>query len=348
MNAIISADTNFFELAWEELKKATQKARRRAMLADGVHLVSFAGEEMPAEWKQTKPIFIRHICAVDTMIGLNADAGDIDLMRKTIRQELSEAIPTGGKFSVQTRLLAEGLPYKPFDLNKPLSKEVERSTGANLDVRNPAYVVSVVVAQVDGRLVACMGANPVSQNLSDWAGGARRFKRDEGQVSRAEFKLLEAIEQFEIKLPEKGVAIDLGAAPGGWTRVLRQHSNEMMVLAIDPGDLHESLSEDWGIHHKRTTAEQYMRTLTPKSKFDVLVNDMRMDSWRSAQVMTSYARYLTPNGIGIMTIKLPQHFPEKVYKDAFTTLEQRYEILGARQLFHNRNEITVYMRPKQA
>lgn len=118
-----------------------------------------------------------------------------------------------------------------------------------------------------------------------------------------------------------------------------------MVLAIDPGDLHPSLTDNWGIHHKRTTAEQYLRTLTPQSKFDVLVNDMRMDAWKSAQVMTSYARYLTPKGIAIMTIKLPQHMPERVLSDAFTHLEQRYAVVGARQLFHNRNEITVHLTP---
>jgi hypothetical protein len=46
--------------------------------------------------------------------------------------------------------------------------------------------------------------------LSDWAGGVRRFAREEGQLSRSEFKLLEAFEVFDISVPQKGLALDLG------------------------------------------------------------------------------------------------------------------------------------------
>lgn len=51
----------------------------------------------------------------------------------------------------------------------------------------------------------------------------------------AEFKLLEALEVFGIVLPSHGVALDLAAAPGGWTRVLRRAGE--YVTAIDPGEL---------------------------------------------------------------------------------------------------------------
>ena len=59
----------------------------------------------------------------------------------------------------------------------------------------------------------------------------RRFAREEGQVSRAEFKLLEAIELFGVAVREHGVALDLGASPGGWTRVLRRLGPRFVVLA---------------------------------------------------------------------------------------------------------------------
>ena len=85
------------------------------------------------------------------------------------------------------------------------------------------------------RFVALAGLSRAERNISDWAGGMRRFAREEGQISRAEFKLLEALEVFRIVLPPRGVALDLGASPGGLTGVLRQL--DQYVTAVDPGEL---------------------------------------------------------------------------------------------------------------
>ena len=142
------------------------------------------------------------------------------------------------------------------------------------------------------RCMVWLGCQRRSQNLSDWAGGARRFAREEGQVSRSEFKLLEAFEVFDIKLPPRGVALDLGASPGGWTRVLRQHGQ--YVTAVDPGALDERVASDPGVRHKRMTAEAYLHD--EPDQFDVIVNDMRMDGRDSARLMVTYARLLYPHG----------------------------------------------------
>ena len=56
--------------------------------------------------------------------------------------------------------------------------------------------------------------------LSDWPGGAVRFQREEGQISRAKFKLLEAEREFGLHYAKYQQALDIGAAPGGWTSLL--------------------------------------------------------------------------------------------------------------------------------
>ena len=122
-------------------------------------------------------------------------------------------------FSVQTRLVESGWPYARYDVNLRLS-ELLVGQGVPLDVRQPAQVLSVVLAPGQGYL----GLSHAADNVSDWAGGARRFKREKGQVSRAEFKLLEAMELFGLSLRAGGTALDLGAAPGGWTRIMRKQS----------------------------------------------------------------------------------------------------------------------------
>ncbi len=66
-------------------------------------------------------------------------------------------------------------------------------------MRHPVQVVSVVLAPDE----AFLGVSRAIDNLSDWAGGARRFRRDPDQISRAEFKLLEALEVFALDRPRK-------------------------------------------------------------------------------------------------------------------------------------------------
>ena len=58
-----------------------------------------------------------------------------------------------------------------------------------------------------------MGLSLAVNNLSDWAGGVRRFAREPGQISRAEFKLLEALEIFKIELPPRGPCLGFGSRP---------------------------------------------------------------------------------------------------------------------------------------
>jgi 23S rRNA (cytidine2498-2'-O)-methyltransferase len=208
--------------------------------------------------------------------------------------------------------------------------------GVFLDVRQPEQVFSVVLAPEQGYL----GLSRVADNLSDWAGGARRFKREEGQVSRAEFKLLEALEVFGLHLPVGGRALDLGAAPGGWTRILRKHG--MSVIAVDPADLDSRIASDPAVQHVRQTSQSYLPTTT--EQFDVILNDMRKDARASAQIMGSAVENLKRGGWALLTLKLPKREMIKVVDAAFEVLRERYEAIGARQLFHNRNEITVALR----
>jgi 23S rRNA (cytidine2498-2'-O)-methyltransferase len=246
---------------------------------------------------------------------------------------------------VQARLVG-AFDYKPFDVNSRLAETINAISGAALDVRSPQQVLSVVCAAIPDvghtRRLGLLGLSLAADNLSNWAGGARRFARDEGQVSRAEFKLLEALEYFQIELPARGVALDLGAAPGGWTRVLRQR--DQYVTAVDPGELDPRITQDRGVRHKRMTAESYLAE--EPERFDLIVNDMRMDARDSARLMGRFAGRLHAGGQAIMTVKLAHSDRANVLNQTLATLRQAYVIAGARQLFHNRSEITVWLQPK--
>ncbi len=195
----------------------------------------------------------------------------------------------------------------------------------------------------DAPLTAFLGISLASQNLSDWAGGMRRLRRDPDRISRSEFKLLEAFEVFDIDLPPRGVALDLGASPGGWTHVLRQH--DQYVTAVDPGELDPRLLSDKGVRLKRMTAERYLAG--EPDTFDIIVNDMRMDARDSARLMVDYADQLYGHGIAVMTLKLPEHDRQNVLDKAMAILRRRYDIVGIRQLFHNRSEVTVVLKGRR-
>jgi 23S rRNA (cytidine2498-2'-O)-methyltransferase len=354
---ILTADPDFIDLALEEARREATNVEVIDQLAPGVLLIDclegFWG--LAETWRRQPPIFVRHLNPVDVTILLRAAEDDVYTIVDAAEAEIVPHMDGTLPFSVQTRILVD-LPYKPFDINRTLSHRLQELAGAPLDVREPVQIVSVVCGAIgekgrskgqkakagegDRRRLAFIGLSFVNYNLSDWAGGERRFAREAEQVSRSEFKLLEALEVFAIDLPPRGVALDLGAAPGGWTRVLRQR--RQFVTAVDPAALDPRLEKDSGIRHKRMTAEAYLAN--EPDQFDIIVNDMRMDARDSARLMVDYAQQLYPHGIALMTFKLPEHGRRAVLDHAFNILKEAYVIAGARQLFHNRSEITVYLK----
>ncbi|NOL43776.1 cell division protein FtsJ [Kribbella sandramycini] len=197
-----------------------------------------------------------------------------------------------------------------------------------------------VVSCFEGPRAVLLGVNRLTDSLSDWPGGRMRLARGEERVSRSEFKLEEAIATFGLKLPNGGKAVDLGASPGGWTRILRLHGQE--VWSVDPGYLDDRLRGDRGIHHAATTAGRFFAD--NRVRFDVAVNDMRMDQVLSARMMIDAAGHLRRGGLAVVTLKGGGKNPLDGARRGIAELRAGYDVLHARQLHHNRNEITVVAR----
>ena len=120
-------------------------------------------------------------------------------------------------------------------------------------------------------------------------------------------------------------------------------SHTMTVTAVDPGELDHRLASDAAVTHVRRAAQSYLRTTD--ERFDVILNDMRMDALDSVRVMISAARNLKKSGWALLTLKLPRMRMERVAASALELIREKYEVIGARQLFHNRSEITVAVKP---
>ena len=196
-------------------------------------------------------------------------------------------------------------------------------------------VLSVCIGE-DTTVVAVNGG---SWALSDWPGGRLRLGHSPEQISRSEFKLEELFGLHPIE--GGGAGLDLGASPGGWTRILRRHGYRP-VHAVDPADLDPSLLGDPGVIQHRTTAGEFLRGT--RERFDIVVNDMRMVPELSAQVMADAAARLHPGGHAIVTLKLDAPDAVNQVDRALKIFGTRYDVEFARQLQHNRHELTVVGR----
>lgn len=247
-----------------------------------------------------------------------------------------EVVPIGADIAVQA--WASGSPRAAYTAGEVFTAIRDAPAGGGTSVaRSGRPLVLSVCTTPRGVLI---GLNRAADALCDWPGGRVRLAKGPGHVSRAEFKLEELFGLVPLDLPRSGTAVDLGAAPGGWTRIVRLRGPQ--VWAIDPGDMDPRVLGDPGVHHVRTTAGEFFRSTDVT--FDLAVNDMRMDPLLSCDVMLEAAEHMAPAALAVMTLKTGTHRPLETLTRCRQRLSARYETIFARQLHHNRHELTVVLR----
>lgn len=224
------------------------------------------------------------------------------------------------------------LAFRPDTLRRELEA---RLTQQGIQARRAGMTQVLSACIADHQIL--LGLNSVANAISDWPGGRVRLARPREQVSRSEFKLEELFRTTDLRPPRHGVALDLGASPGGWTRILRGYG--LKVIAVDPAELDQRLRDDPGIRQVRTTSNPFLEQTT--DTFDMIVNDMRMDPGMSVGLMIDAAQQLKPAGMMIMTLKLSPYAAIRTIHNAVDRLSTVVDIQLVRQLHHNRNEITV-------
>jgi 23S rRNA (cytidine2498-2'-O)-methyltransferase len=180
-----------------------------------------------------------------------------------------------------------------------------------------------------------------------WLMGILRQKMPPEAPSRSTLKLAEAFEVFlgdeQTRLLKPGMtAVDLGAAPGGWTWQLIRRG--LRVQAVDNGPLKGAVLGHPLVEHLRVDGFRHR----PRRPVDWLVCDMVERPQRVAALMADWlihghARHT------VFNLKLPmKKRVDTVYTalaELRTTLDAaglRYRLM-AKQLYHDREEITVYL-----
>jgi 23S rRNA (cytidine2498-2'-O)-methyltransferase len=353
---LVTAHSEFLENALAELKRLERQLHSGEILAPGIALCSVPdARTFTRHVMEARPVFVRHLAPVQAIIPLKSTMDDLEQLAVGVAElPTFSMLERGQHFAVQSRLTqgedaGNKRPYSGGKINQLLAEAIVEETGAVEDTKKPQIVVSLLCTPEK----AYAGISLARENLSAWPGGMRHFAQTPEQISRAEFKLLEALEVFGVTLPTRGKALDLGAAPGGWTRLLLETG--LKVIAVDPARLDPRLTGQAGLIHYRGYAEDYLEEAERRKQlFDVITNDMRMDARDAARLLIQTRQRLQPDGFILSTLKLPHATasidPLKNLREAVSLLSRYFDIVQARQLFHNRQEVTVIVarpRPQQ-
>ncbi len=137
-------------------------------------------------------------------------------------------------------------------------------------------------------------------------------------------------------------AVDLGAAPGGWTWQMVKHS--IRVTAVDNGPLQPALMDSGIVEHRR---EDGFRFRTPKP-VEWLLCDMVEQPQRIAALMGDWL-IRGDCRRALFNLKLPMKKRHESLQACLGTLEERLQEAGldyrllCKQLYHDREEVTAYI-----
>ena len=177
--------------------------------------------------------------------------------------------------------------------------------------------------------------------------GIPRLRMPGRAPSRSTLKLAEAFVVFlegrELELLRAGMrAVDLGAAPGGWTWQLAQRG--IRVTAVDNGPLKGEVRDDALVTHLRADGLSFL----PKRPVDWMVCDIVE---KPSRIATLVARWIGEGHArrAIFNLKLPMKKRydevrrcEAIICEALAKARIAHT-LSLRQLYHDREEVTGYV-----
>jgi len=272
--------------------------------------------------------------------------------------ELLNDLPLADRLTPILRLLKQQqLTYQDFFLETPdtnTGKELQKlcralSTPLQQELQNSglhdpqsAYRLHLCFLSTHA---AYIGYAPLN-NSSTWLMGIPRLRASRQAPSRSALKLEEGIlrllsDKEREQLLQSGMrAVDLGAAPGGWSWQLVQ--KHLFVIAVDNGPMQPELLESGQLEHIQADGFRYQ----PAKKVDWMVCDI-VD--KPKKVTALMARWLV-NGWcrqTIFNLKLPMKKRYQEVQQCLTILHDELAnadidaTIRCKQLYHDREEVTV-------
>jgi tRNA acetyltransferase TAN1 len=225
--------------------------------------------------------------------------------------------------------------FSSRDVERELGAKLEEATEATVDLQNPKKTVVVQIFQN----VAYLGLTDSNNLIVKSIRVSRKYAKGERPFTRAEHKLKEALNAFNLEVKPDFEVLDLGSAPGGWTKILARTAKK--VVAVDPADLDPKVEGLPNVVHLRCRAEEAPDNM---GLFDLITNDMNLAPIESARIMVNVAVYLKKGRFAVMTVKFVTRNRKKHVEEAIQILEAQYANFKVRRLPHNRFETTLFMQ----
>lgn len=208
------------------------------------------------------------------------------------------------------------------------------------EARPPAVasVLQLCLTAADG---AWGSAMPLAALSDSRPGGIHRMPFDPRSPSRSYLKIEEAFDRMQ-EQPRRGQsAVDLGAAPGGWSHAFLKRG--CTVTAVDRGPMRVPVDPAAGgeLRHRR---EDGITFVPPERErpVDWLVSDMLQAAGTNIGMMRKWIEKRWMRRF-VFNIKLPQQEPYPALRPLEEYLQSMPHVrYGMRQLYHDRREVTVW------
>lgn len=335
---IITTASGFEGKARAELRRLLGELSAESLFMKGNLLleVELPEERVVAELQAAETEHIARVVPIHSRERISKDRGSLDTL--SLAAADLNRIQASDTFVVKCNRRGDH-DFTSMDVARAVGMHLEEQTGAEaMPPDTPTKIVSLEIYQDH----AFVGVSPPETLLTKQIKKSRKYAPGTRPLNRAEHKLKEALKSFDIELRPTDRALDLGAAPGGWTKVLAARVAE--VVAVDPAELHESVTALENVVHLRCRAEELLAREV--ERFDVIVNDMNIEPEDSASLMCAMEPLLKPGALAVMTMKFFTRSWARQIKAVTAILEERYTDIQVRHLPHNKQESTAVMRLK--
>ena len=288
-----------------ELRKLLGDAEFRDIYLKGnlLLLCDLPEVEVAERVKAAETTYIARMSPVQLKLEAAPEGPDLQGWAKAVAE--LEILHAGETFTVKCRRRGTH-SWTGREVEKGLGLALQELTGAQGEYLIPTtYTVCVEVYQDLAFVGIARSEHVVAKELREM----RKYAPGTRPLNRAQWKLREALQAFDINPHPDARALDLGSAPGGWASVLSGLCRE--VVAVDTGDLAPQVTALSNITHLRMRAEELRSRAQELGTFDLLTNDMNSDPDISARLMCDCADLLNEGAQAIMTIKFVTRDREK-------------------------------------
>jgi 23S rRNA (cytidine2498-2'-O)-methyltransferase len=261
--------------------------------------------------------------------------------------ENMEGIPHCGELEIVHADTNEGKELSRLcrSLTAPLAATLRKKN--KLSAKRNNKIPRMMMMMLDGQ-EALIGYH-FTNNADKLPDGIMHLKSPKDAPSRSTLKLEEAWHWFIPKrqwgerLGAGMRAVDLGAAPGGWTWQLVKRN--MMVDSVDNGPMKGDLMETGQVTHHTEDGFRF----SPSKKVHWMVCDMAESPLKVAERM---AHWIVNDWCAesVFNLKLPMKKRYHEVRACFELMEQKFIDAGidvemsGKHLYHDREEITCHLR----